>query len=88
MLRGDLFNKSLASMRGLPSFLPLTNQWLGRRQTGGLRAIILANLTPDVRYTRRMPRTSRSEIEDALALQAAVAIIGPRQVCNSTLALE
>jgi hypothetical protein len=37
MLRGDRFNKSLASIRGLPSFLPLTNQWLGRRQTGGLK---------------------------------------------------
>ena len=35
-----------------------------------------------------IPRISRSEIEDALARQAAVAIIGPRQVGKTTLALE
>ena len=48
----------------------------------------LSNLPQYGRFTRTIERILREKVNNALARQAAVALIGPRQVGKTTLALE
>ena len=48
---------------------------------------ILANLKYHVKNARMIKRRCQSEVESALARQAAVALLGPRQAGKTTLAL-
>lgn len=48
----------------------------------------LANPTFNVQFARMIVRNAQSSVETALKRQAAVAIIGPRQIGKTTLALQ
>jgi uncharacterized protein len=49
---------------------------------------ILANLRCDVKFARMLSRRLQAQIREDLGAQAAVALLGPRQVGKTTLALE
>ena len=51
-------------------------------------SIILVILTTDVKFARMIERFAHKKVEDSLKRQAAVALVGPRQVGKTTLALE
>ncbi len=48
----------------------------------------LVNSAPDTKFTRMIPRNALPAVTTALDRQAAVGLIGPRQVGKTTLALE
>src|SRR5665811_2299451 len=52
------------------------------------RRFILVNRAPTARITRMIERRVRGEVERSLDRQAAVCLLGPRQVGKTTLALE
>ncbi len=51
-------------------------------------SVILANLISYVQYARMIARRAKITLNQALKRQAAVALLGPRQVGKTTLALE
>ncbi len=58
-----------------------------RRTTDARGGLILANLKYHVKNARMLKRRCHEEVESALARQAAVALLGPRQAGKTTLAL-
>ncbi len=63
--------------------------WPGRERTiaSGVPHGILANLSCNVKYAWMIARHGLKAVQDALNRQAAVALLGPRQVGKTTLAL-